>query len=477
MIEVRTFWEGHVADERFPLTRYLGGDEHGAVFLTEYAGSPDQKAAIKLIPAPPGSSEEQLTRWRLATKFSHPALLRIFHAGRCTLDNSSMLYVVMEYAEENLAEILSERPLSPQETRDLLAPVLDALGYLHGKGFVHARVHPSNVMAIGDQVKLSSDGIRRIGESPARKNGNARYAAPESSPGGLSTASDVWSLGMTLVECLTQHLPSSEPGSRDVPALPPDLPAPFSELARHCLNPSPQRRWNVADLQSLLERKPAVAEPQPQPVRRQVPEQSSAKPRLLLPLPAVGLAGIALLVALAVFFIHELNPSRTPLPAHSPAPSIAQSPAAQSDAIPAKAENTPAPQPATSGSSGSLAAETHAAAPPPAPALHTTRASGRERGGIERRVLPHVRSGAAGTIWGTVRVGVRVQVDPSGNVVGAQFDSRGPSPYFAGLSMDAARNWKFRPPAGDVNNFPSEWVISFSYTRDATTASAVEQNP
>lgn len=469
MIEVRTFWEGQVADERFPLTRYLGGDDRSAVFLTECAECSGQKAAIKLIPAPPGSSEEQLTRWRLAKKFSHPNLLPLFHAGRCTLDNSSMLYVVMEYAEENLAETLVERPLSIQETRDLLAPVLDALAYLHGKGFVHARLSPSNIMAIGDQVKLSSDGIRRIGESPERRNGHARYAAPESVTGGLSPAADVWSLGMTLVECLTQRVPNPDPGSRDVPSLPADLPAPFSELARHCLNPAPLRRWNVADLKAFLERKPAVAEPQPPPVRRQV----RSKPRFSLPLPALGLGAAAILVLLALFFIHGSKTNRTA----SPAQLTAQSPAEQSDGILAKAEKPPASHSAPPRNADSSGVQTHAAPPSTAPTLRTAAAGDLAQGGVAHRVLPHVSSGAAGTIWGMVRVRVRVQVDPSGNVVGAQFDSEGPSPYFAGLSMDAARNWKFRPPAGDASNFPSEWVIRFSYTKDATTASAVQQNP
>jgi eukaryotic-like serine/threonine-protein kinase len=175
MIEARRYLQGQVADGRFPLIQYLGGTEHSAVFLTEYAESENQRAAIKLIPAPPGNTEPQLTRWRLAARFSHPHLLRLFEAGRCTLDNADMLYVVMEYAEENLAEILSQRPLSPAETSDLLAPVLEALGYIHGRGFVHGHIQPSNIVAIGDQVKLSSDRICRIGELAERRNGNARY--------------------------------------------------------------------------------------------------------------------------------------------------------------------------------------------------------------------------------------------------------------------------------------------------------------
>ena len=78
-----------------------------------------------------------------------------------------LLYVVMEYAEENLSEILPQRPLSSAEARDMLPPVLDALAYLHGKGFVQGRLKPSNIMAVADQVKLSSDGLRPLSPSSA----------------------------------------------------------------------------------------------------------------------------------------------------------------------------------------------------------------------------------------------------------------------------------------------------------------------
>jgi hypothetical protein len=43
--------------------------------------------------------------------------------------------------------------------------------------------------------------------------------------------------------------------------------------------------------------------------------------------------------------------------------------------------------------------------------------------------------------------------------------------------MSAAREWKFRPPAVNARSVPSEWAIRFDYTKDETTATAVERNP
>lgn len=463
MTEARRYLQGQVADGRFPLIQYLGGTEHSAVFLTECAESGNQRAAIKLIPAPPGNAETQLTRWRLAARFSHPHLLRLFEAGRCTLDNAGMLYVVMEYAEENLAEILSERPLSREETRDLLGAVLEALSYIHGKGFVHGHIQPSNIMAIGDQVKISSDGICRIGESGERRNGQGSYSAPECAAGVLSPASDVWSLGMTFVECLTQHLPKLEEGEGMV-SPPAELPAPFLELARHCLSKAPQRRWNVSDLKARLQRNPSAVKE----VAAEVHREALSKRHYPLALTALGLTMAAIPLGMALF-----NPSsNTQL-----RPARIESPAEETNVMPAREQgSSKAKSPRSNGRSSAGREVGEAASATPA-ALHSPSADDPVRGGVVYRALPDVPRDASDTILGTVRVRVRVEVDPSGNVVGAEFDSAGPSRYFAKLSMGAAREWRFRPPGINANNVPSEWIIRFGYTKSETTATAVEQNP
>jgi len=119
-------WEGQVVNGEFHLRQYLGGGENRAVFLTEHGERELQKAAIKLVPALPEKSELQLCQWRLAAKLSHPHLIRLFRIGRCELGEMEMLYVVMEYAEENLSQILPQRPVTPAEAREMLEPVLEA---------------------------------------------------------------------------------------------------------------------------------------------------------------------------------------------------------------------------------------------------------------------------------------------------------------------------------------------------------------
>lgn len=261
MTEASKQWVGQIVDGTFPLQKYLGGTDHGAVFLTEYAEgrAESRKAAIKLVPVDPATADLKLSRWESAAQLSHPHLLRLFSGGRCKVDGNELVYLVMEYAEENLAQILPQRALTPEEARDMLGPVLDALEYLHGKGLVHGDLKPANILASGDLLKLSSDTISRAGESQGIIRGPGAYDPPEAISGKLTPAADIWSLGAALVEVMTQRLPDWQSGPHSEPAVPASIPAPFQEIARECLRLEPDRRVSIADIGGRLKARAAAA--------------------------------------------------------------------------------------------------------------------------------------------------------------------------------------------------------------------------
>src|ERR1700677_2464919 len=155
MTEDWTTWEGLVLDRVFPLRRFLGKSNHSVVFLTEHTAHDLPDAAIKLIPVDPAMEEARLSRWRIAAALSHPHLIRIFDSGRCRLGGHPFLFVVMEYSEHTLAQLLSHRALTPDQARELLLPTLDALAFLHGKNLVQGQLKPQNVLVVDDQVKLA----------------------------------------------------------------------------------------------------------------------------------------------------------------------------------------------------------------------------------------------------------------------------------------------------------------------------------
>src|SRR5215831_9653823 len=141
-VAIRGEWVGQVIDGRFPLLEWLGGSNGNGVFLTEISGSSSQKAAIKLVPAS-ARAEDRFAGWKSAASLSHPHLLRILHFGRAEIDGTRLVYIVTDFADELLSEIIPERPLSAEETREMLRPILDTLDYLHGKGFVHGHLKPA----------------------------------------------------------------------------------------------------------------------------------------------------------------------------------------------------------------------------------------------------------------------------------------------------------------------------------------------
>ncbi len=458
-------WEqfvGQVVDGNFPLLQFLGGSESAAVFLTErHDGDRIVKAAIKLIPAAPENSELQLARWRMAAELSHPHLIRLFETGSCELSGMPLLYVVMECAEENLAQVLFSRALTPAETRAMLEPLLDVLAYVHAKGLVHGHIKPANIMAIGDELKLSSDALLRAGES-ADSTPDAHvdaYDPPESAPGfvppakGVSPAGDVWSLGMTLVEVLTQHLPASDAAGqgKDLPA---GLPEPFLDIARHSLAQKPEDRWTVAQIAARLEnRAPAPLASAPVPEARtsprpaQRPRARRHANRYAIPV-AVGIVLLA-----AILFAPKLFRRHSEI---APAPVVAvQEPAAQ-----------PAPPPLPQ---VPLPAQDDAALRPASDAAGP--------GEVIERVLPDVPPSARNTIQGTVRVTVRVDVDTSGDVQFAELSAPGPSKYFSTLAMQAAQHWGFQPPKVSGQSILSTWTLRFEFTRAGTTVTPTQVIP
>jgi eukaryotic-like serine/threonine-protein kinase len=261
MSDVWKQWEGQLADNKFPLHHFLAATNHSAVFLTQLPDPQPRQAAIKFISADDPTGGQQLAVWNQVAKLSHPNLLRLFHWGRCRLEGMNLLYVVMECAEENLGQILPQRPLTPDETRDMLNPIVDVLAYLHSKFHVHSHIKPSNLLAVGDQLKLSSDTICPITQPREALREPDAYDAPEAaaSPAKPSTpSSDVWSLGVTLVQALTQAAPALPFDVTAEPIVPNSLPQPFLDIARHALRRDPKDRWAAPQIAARLS---GVAEP------------------------------------------------------------------------------------------------------------------------------------------------------------------------------------------------------------------------
>jgi len=420
-------WQGQIVDGRFPLLQWLGGSAGSDVFLTELPGGESHKAAIKLIPAEAGSAAYTLSRWEAIAKLSHPHLVRLFDMGRCEVNAVPLLYVVMEYAEEDLSQVLPSRPLTAEEASQILAALVDVLSFLHERGFVHGHIKPSNIMAVGERLKISSDCLQASGKHGDLLAGAGLYDAPEIATGVMAPATDVWSLGMTLVAALSQHLPAWDSSEPKEPPVPDSIPEPFREIARGCLHLDPKQRYTLKQVGERLQAAPVSHAARPIQVRTRTWVLIAAQVFLIALLAGLWLTTHRRRVSTP----QEAVKKEEPVPSAVPAP---VSPVA----------NTP---------------------------------TGVVKGEVIDRVLPNVPRSARNTIQGKIKVNVRATVDAAGVVSAASLESPGPSKYFANLALSAARRWKFKPAQVDGKPVSSKWTLRFRFERAGTEVAPIETTP
>lgn len=486
--------EGQVVGGVFPLLQLLGSSERSAVFLSRRVTDSSPNVALKLVPAAPGRAELFLPRWRAAAALDHPHLLRLFDVGECEVGEQRYLYFVMEHAEQNLAQLLEHRALEPNEVRDMLGPTLNALEFLHGAKCVHGGLKPSNVLVVGEHVKLASDAIGLA--SPIVNNGGAGVAAlspyqpPEAHGSGRTTAGDIWALGVMTCEALSRRRPAGLHAMGGSIALPADIPPTFAEMISNCLSRKPQGRPDVAKLQAWL--KGGQLEPMPAAKQEAAVGQASVGPA------SVAEAGVAddvqaatsatstrLVIRAKLVPQGEVAESVEPKAQWRPMPLIIAATVLLASAVAViyfvvsretpPEVNSPATVAHVAAEAPQPEAPTLPPAPPPqapvveAPSPVAARAAAGNSPSSINEVMPVVPRSASDTIRGTIRVAVRVTVDEDGKVVAATSEVPGPSRYFERLSLQAAKKWKFAPvETGGQRSM----LVKFNYTRSGTTAKA-----
>jgi protein TonB len=137
---------------------------------------------------------------------------------------------------------------------------------------------------------------------------------------------------------------------------------------------------------------------------------------------------------------------------------------------------TPNPTPATTETDTSTPTETTPPAPTQTP-LNPDSTGVTVKGAVGEKVLPDVPQKATDTIHGKFELSIRVTVGSDGIVSNAALASPGPSRYFANLSLQAARNWKFKPAQVNGQAVPSSWLLRFQFSQTATEVTSVEESP
>jgi len=203
----------------YRIIREIGRGGMGAVYLAERADEQfRQRAAIKLLPYE-ARTEMSLRRFleerQILATMEHPAIARLRDGG---MTDDGLPYFVMEYIDGvPIDQYADEHRLTIDERLRLFCIVCDAVQYAHGKLVVHRDIKPSNILVTpnGD-VRLLDFGIAKLLSSDpalaATTTGvrimTPEYASPEQVRGEpVTTASDVYSLGVLLYRLLTGRRP------------------------------------------------------------------------------------------------------------------------------------------------------------------------------------------------------------------------------------------------------------------------------
>lgn len=223
---------GVLLDDRYRLEDVLGRGGMATVYRAHDLVL-DRDVAVKLFPPVPDDGDDLLrhqSEMRVLAQLSHPGLVTLHDAGAAHAGGPArQTYLVMELVDgPTLADRLTEGPLSPRHTARLGRQVAEALAAVHAADVVHRDVKPANVLLVdrdrlaaaasedpaaalttGPIVKLADFGIARLADG-ARLTvtgttlGTATYLSPEQAAGQpVGPATDVYALGLVLLECLT----------------------------------------------------------------------------------------------------------------------------------------------------------------------------------------------------------------------------------------------------------------------------------
>ena len=224
-------------------------------------------SCIAKIIRPKRAGEERVQRAltneaNLLLASTHPHIVRAYAAY------TEPVGMLLETLEGQTLEALVHthwRTMDAQSLAALGLHISSAITYLHARGILHVDLKPSNIISDSGRAKIIDLNLARPPGFCKAGVGTGAYLAPEQARGGdLSTAVDVWGIGAVLFEAATRREPFPRavnhkyyPQLTTRLTLPARargrLPAAIADLIDGCLEPAPQHRPTVGDIETTLD--------------------------------------------------------------------------------------------------------------------------------------------------------------------------------------------------------------------------------
>ncbi|MCX6466247.1 MAG: serine/threonine-protein kinase [Pseudonocardiales bacterium] len=266
---------GRVLGGRYRLAGLLGSGGMADVFRAEDLRL-HRPVAVKLFR--PGTDPDGERRFEQEAQtlagLRHPGLVAVHDVGV----EQGHAYLVMELVDgPTLAQELTRERYDAAGATQIGLELARVLAHVHDEGIVHRDVKPSNILVEQDgRVRLADFGISQLtgasGMTSAGETvGTAAYLSPEQVRGAAAgPPSDVYALGLVLLECLSGR--PEYPGSgwdaaeerlRRAPAVPRDLPEPLRGTLGAMTAAEPERRPTARAVAAALSHGPVEPEPGP----------------------------------------------------------------------------------------------------------------------------------------------------------------------------------------------------------------------
>lgn len=246
----------------------------GAVYEGRQRTAFDRRVAIKVILGDYASDRDMRRRFareaRTIARLHHPHILPLIEFG----DEKGMLYLVMPFIEGGtLTSYLRRNIPALSEISSMFQQLLDAVEYAHDEGLIHRDIKSSNVLlemrrSGSPYVYLADFGLVRTAQQMEYEQagkpipldqvpGTPHYMAPEQTWGVVTTATDIYALGVLMYQMLTGELPYDDedeikiiemhlhapiplPGERDI-----TIPAALNDVVRTAMAKRAEERYST----------------------------------------------------------------------------------------------------------------------------------------------------------------------------------------------------------------------------------------